>query len=277
MGTKGPLLALYPGGLLGKWSFLIDHLGRECRDWPLGEANSLFEDLLESLGSLDPDTVVLATDGSVSREPPRSGWGCVLRTDSGVRAVAAGGCRLVLSSMRTEMEAVSQGLQLIDAEAPESSHIIVVTDSQSLLRRLAGGWSPPEWQDGRKTINWTYCPGHSGIALNERADRLAGGSTCTSRICLSVDDIKSVIREKQRTTIATTDNREIERMMSRGLNRGWVRKSRRSGSAIRLSGQLATGTVSRWTLLDVVALGGAEAAWRRHFGSRSAWEAAARE
>ena len=101
--------------------------------------------------------------------------------------------------MRAEMEAVTLGLGAARELAPEAGHIIVITDSQSLLRKLEAGWSPPEWQEVTQRITWIYCPGHSGIFVNEKADRLAvGGSSATSRIILSASDIRHIVYDKQK-------------------------------------------------------------------------------
>ena len=166
-------------------------------------------------------------------------------------------------------------LQVVADRCPHAQHILLMTDSQSLLRRLEGGFSPPEWWTFSGKIDWIFCPGHSGIALNEKADRLAAGSCTTSRINLSVSDIRGIIQHRHQLADAEReDGREIARMREGGLTRGWVRSSRRRGSSVRISGQLASGTISRRTLADLTTEGGAEAAWRRHF-SRPACDAAA--
>ena len=149
-------------------------------------------------------------------------------------------------------------------------------------RKLEAGWSPPEWQEVTQRITWIYCPGHSGIFVNEKADRLAGGgSSATSRIILSASDIRHIVYDKQREAevqeAQQRGSREVERMVGRGLRRGWVAKSHRRGAVRRLACQLACGTISRRTLADVQSVGGAEAAWTRIFGSRSAYEATAEE
>ena len=60
----------------------------------------------------------------------------------------------------------------------------------NLLRKLESAVSPPEWWT-QKRVTWLYCPGHAGVGVNEKADRLAGaGSTTTSRIALSASDFK---------------------------------------------------------------------------------------
>ena len=260
------------------WSVIPHHgLDRGCREWPLGMANAAFEDMLDE--HLADGDVLMATDGSVTREPPRSGWGCLVRSGGLIRG-GSGAARLVLSSMRAEMEAVSLGLSMVSDMFPDCQHVVVATDSQSLLRKLEGGVSPPEWWL-RKRITWLYCPGHAGVEINEKADRLAGGgATATSRIVLSASDFIHLYKHK----IDSEDNRkpspgeaEVGRMVRVGLMRGWIARSGRCGPRGRMACQLACGTVSRRTLADVHAMGGAETAWGRLFGSRSVYDAVAEE
>ncbi|KAF0314667.1 putative RNA-directed DNA polymerase from transposon BS [Amphibalanus amphitrite] len=278
----GPQFAATPDCVSDAWNIMACHsLDRSCREWPPGVANAAFEELLDEIHDRDTATLVLATDGSVTRDPPRSGWGCFLRYGESTRCTS-GACRLTLSSMRAEMEAVTLGLCAARELAPDAEHIIIATDSKSLLRKLETGWSPPEWQQVPQRITWLYCPGHSGISMNEKADRLAGeGSSATSRIVLSASDIRHIVNDYQREAEAQEalhrGSREVERMVERGLRRGWVAKSHRRGAVGRLACQLACGTISRRTLADVQSVGGAEAAWTRIFGSRSASEAAAEE
>ena len=174
--------------------------------------------------------------------------------------------------MRAELEAVTLGLTEVQDLIHETDLLVVATDSQSLLRRLDAGWSPPEWWDmaGVETV-WVYCPGHAGIDLNETADRLASrASGATSRILLSASDIRHLLIQKQREADKLTSHgsTEVERMRARGLEQGWVRRSRRSGATGRLACQLACGTISRTTLADISKAGDAEAAWARCFGPR---------
>ena len=63
-------------------------------------------------------------------------------------------------------------------------------------------------------------------------------------------------------------NSEVTRMLDRGLARGWAARSEAGGRGAQLMCQLATGTVSRASLLRVLQFGGAEAAWSRLFGTR---------
>ena len=262
-----------PPSVADRWVVIAKHsMDRSCRDWVPGVANAEFESLLESLAGQHLAVRVLATDGSVTKEPPRTGWGSYLRADRDIRR-SSRACRLVLSSMKAEIEAVTLGLSDVAECAQDADLLIIATDSQSLLRRLEAGWSPPEWWDSPtvKTI-WVYCPGHAGIGINETADRLAaGGAGETTWISLSVADVKQLLLQKQREARERTEppgSAEIERMAGRGLGPGWVRRSRRCGATGRMACQLATGTISRRTLADVIRLGDAEAAWARCFEPR---------
>ena len=275
-----PQFVRTPDGVFENWTFLAQHsLDRSCREWPHGAANAAFEQLLDEI--LDPDSanLILATDGSVTLDPPRSGWGCFIRFGA-TRHCVSGACRLTLTSMRAEIEAVTLGLCTARDLAPDADHVIVATDSQSLLRKLEAGWSPPEWCELAIKITWIYCPGHSGIAINKKADRLAGeGSSVTNRIVLSASDIRHLIQAQHREAEAqdARGSWEVERMVQRGFRRGWVARSRRRGAVGRIACQLACGTISRRTMADVKTVGGAEAAWTRIFGSRSAREATVEE
>ena len=130
--------------------------------------------------------------------------------------------------MRAEIEAVTLGLKTVDDLLPDDRHIIIATDSQSLLRKLETGLSLREWWSNKR-ITWVYCPGHSDITVNEKADRLAGdGSNCTSRIVLAASDFIKLLRHqitedeenKPKAGVA-----ELERMARLGLRRGWLRRS----------------------------------------------------
>ncbi|KAF0288065.1 putative RNA-directed DNA polymerase from transposon BS [Amphibalanus amphitrite] len=268
-----------PDGVAELWTIISQHsLGRSSREWPPGVASVEFESLLEEL--MAEGDALLATDGSVIREPlPRSGWGCFIRSAELTQSVS-GATRLVLSSMRAETEAVTVGLNALNQLLPDCQHIVVATDSQSLLRKLEGGVSPPEWWTDRR-ITWLYCPGHAGVEVNEKADRLAGnGAPATSRIVLSASDFQQLLKFKMETDDARKPNpgeAEVGRMARVGLRPGWIARSGLCGPRGRMACQLACGTVSRRTLADICTLGGAGTAWRRIFGSRSVDEAVAEE
>ena len=119
-----------PSETQGRWTFHVDNFSREDRHLPPGQANAMFMDFISGLTpSSDMKTAIMAADGSVTREEPRSGWGCVIMDESGNLQLAHGGCKLLLSSMRAEMEAISTGLNLLRSDynslsrsAPTLSH-----------------------------------------------------------------------------------------------------------------------------------------------------------
>ena len=87
-----------PNDVAGRWTVIFKHsMDHSCRDWAPGVANAEFESLLESLTDQHRTAVILATDGSVTRDPPRTGWGAYLRSDRDARP-SSGACRLCSSS-----------------------------------------------------------------------------------------------------------------------------------------------------------------------------------
>ena len=147
--------------------------------------------------------------------------------------------------------------------------VILCSDSQSMLRKLQAGTSPPEWHDLNRQVIWLYCPGHAGISLNERADQLAGHAPTVNYITLDAKDIVSSMRYQQRVRGEVAGlNSEVQRMKERRLARGWAAGSQARGWGAQLMCQLATGTVTTSGLRRVLLMGGAEAAWDRLFGPR---------
>ena len=121
----------------------------------------------------------------------------MLRNEEGALQTTRGACKLRLSSMCAETEAVSRGLELL-LSASDAPIVILCSDSQSVLRKLQSGTSPPEWHSLDRQVIWLYCPGHAGISLNEPADQLAGHAPTVDHITLDVKDITSIIRLQQR-------------------------------------------------------------------------------
>ena len=258
-----------PADVRSRWDFHLDCFDRSARDLPNGVANGLFEELLSELASKQTQQcAILATDGSVLVSEPRTGWGCVLRDEEGGLLTTRGACKLRLSSMRAETEAVTKGLELLQS-ACDAPVVIICSDSLSLLKKLQTGSSPPEWHSIDRQIIWLYCPGHAGISLNERADQLAGSAPATDHILLDPRDVKSAVDHMQRVRgEAREQNSEMQRMRDHHLERGWAARSLAGGWGAQLMCQLATGTVTASSLRRVLLMGGAETAWDRLIGPR---------
>ena len=96
------------------------------------------------------------------------------------------------------------------------------------MRKLESGSAPPEWHDLCQRIVWVYCPVHTGVQLNDRADHLAGSGPATDCLELGTQDIQLIIRDRQ---LRSRDDRSVEqeRMSGRGLLRGWLVKSTSRG------------------------------------------------
>ena len=180
--------------------------------------------------------------------------------------------------MRAEIEAVTRAFELTDNLSPAPRSLFVLTDSQSLLRRLETGLCPPEWLQRARKITWMYCPGHSGVAINEHADRLAGkASEVSDRISLGSKDIAMIIKNQHTIQDAEQEcEREVGRMRGLGLKPGWAARSRLKGRQRALACQSACGTLSRQVLSEVLRRRGAETAWRR-IGLPSVGDASSRQ
>ena len=110
------------------------------REWPAGATEVEIQQLIQD--NARPGDVVIYTYGSVLRSR-RSGW---------VFLAKANGQRLVqeslaydttTSSLRMEVEAVSAAFRWM--ENTIHTHIVIVTDSESMLRRVRMGMFRAEW------------------------------------------------------------------------------------------------------------------------------------
>ena len=128
--------------------------------------------------SAEENDPVIYTDGSVQRGV-RNGWGFVAYIGNKEIRTEAGASGMTTSSMRMEVEAITRALQWVSWTRPETRHVVILTDSQSVLTKVDTGQLRAEWLaviegTGLNRITWIYCPGHCGVKGNKRADRLAG-------------------------------------------------------------------------------------------------------
>ena len=120
--------------------------------------------------SAEENDPVIYTDGSVQRGV-RSGWGFVV--DIGNREVHtdAGASGMTTSSMRMKVEAITIALRWVRWTRPETMHVVILMDSQSVLTKVDTGQLRAEWLaviegTGLTNITWIYCPGHCGVKGN---------------------------------------------------------------------------------------------------------------
>ena len=136
-----------------------------------------------------PGDVIIFTDGSVVRDQ-KSGWAYSARVDGKTVSEDSQACSSTLSSMMTEINAVTLALRW--AMNQPYSRLVFVTDSLSTLEKIRQGnlhadWTPLINASNIRRIIWIYCPGHAGVKGNETADRLAGNAQITQGVQILLD------------------------------------------------------------------------------------------
>ena len=234
-------------------------MGRERRDQDaVANDQEIRELIAENSKRFDP---IVYTDGSV-RRGIQSGWGFVLYVDGQKIHEASGATERITSSMRMEVEAISRALQWIVQSKPETTHAVIVTDSQSTLRKVEKNALRREWMDAirnspLRSIKWIYCPGHAGIGGNEKADQLATEAVVGGTVGLDKTEIVRLVEDKMKKEeeAETNDYYGITRMKEMGVKRGEGRKSTLGGRDRRLRNQMLTGTISEHTLRAILGRG----------------------
>ena len=228
--------------------------GRECREWPSGEAEEACKTMLREFS--DGESLVIATDGSFTGECNRAGWGFAVYQGDRKIAEDCGSHKLYTSSTRMEVEAVNRALKWLSLHHPNHSSVIIATDSVALLSKIKSGWVPENWSEpcevpvmGR--ITWIYVPGHSGVTINEEADRLAAASEVPASLPLYSSDVDLLGKHLGKTTTINLLSNSSEGLRLQELNiaHGASARSRRKGPDRCRYNQLITGNVSRSTLL----------------------------
>ena len=135
-----------------------------------------------------PHAIVIYTDGSVTRN--RSGWGFTVKQGGRTVHEDSGAHIVTTSSLTMDVEAVTHAILWLasqrDAQIP---HAIILTDSMNLLQKVKSGMGCLDWHTAIHSLRlqrllWIYCPGHTGVSGNERADRLASTADITSGLQL---------------------------------------------------------------------------------------------
>ena len=117
----------------------------------------------------------------------------------------------------------------------------------STLDKIKTGMLYADWvesinRSNLQCVRWIFCPGHSGVHGNERADALADQALNESTLTLDPVTVLSLVCDHL-TTMTLKDN---------GFKRGASRTSDLRGASRRRTNQLLTGTISldtlRWTL-----------------------------
>lgn len=135
--------------------------------------------------------VEIYCDGSAIGNPGPGGWGAVIADKA--RAKEIGGYVAHTTNNRMELVAPTEALSIIKTRAKVTIH----TDSQYVINGITKwvfGWQKNDWKTKEKKdvlnkefwqalvevsakhdVEWKHVKGHSGVALNERADMIANG------------------------------------------------------------------------------------------------------
>jgi len=133
--------------------------------------------------------VYIFTDGACRGNPGEGGWGAILQSNDHEKEINGYSSETTNNIM--ELTAVIKSLQALK----KSCNIILTTDSkyvQNGITMWIHNWKKNGWKTANKknvknkdlwivldeeckkhTIQWEWIKGHSGHALNERADLLA--------------------------------------------------------------------------------------------------------
>ena len=227
-------------------------MGRERRECAPVVNDTDIKQLIEE--NSKPGDPIIYTDGSV-RRGEQSGWGFVVFIENTRVHKSSRGTARTTSSMRMEIEAITKALCWLREDRAETTHLVVVTDSQSILRKIEKRLLRSEWieaieQTSLRAIAWIFCPGHSGVQGNEEADKLAGTASAGADIPFDKAEILKILERSLRDEVEKEmeDHHAITRMQEMGFGRGEGRRSRLCGRERRLYNQTATGTISLDTL-----------------------------
>ena len=238
------------------FTHVIATLGRECREWAPGATHAEVETIIEE--NSRPGDVIIFTDGSVVRDQ-QSGWAYTARVDGHIVSEDSMACSTTLSSMATEINAVTLALTWLSRQ--DYGRIVFVTDSLSTLEKVRQGnlhadWYPLINNSSIRRITWIYCPGHAGVIGNETADRLAGNAQVTPGVQILLD--KNAVENMVETSLSVArDSRPSEShtlncVIEKGYPRGQGGKELWRGDARRKQNQLLFETINvntlRWTL-----------------------------
>ena len=122
--------------------------------------------------------------------------------------------------------------------------VLIATDSMSTLQKIKCGRLHSDWVDaidqGALTkITWLFCPGHSGVNGNERADELAGEAELKGELTLDPPAVLLLVKESFVTdSSAATDSYNCTRLINSGVQRGDGRQSKLRGSFRRRHNQI---------------------------------------
>lgn len=140
-------------------------------------------------GGLTGAQVEVWTDGGCKPNPGPGGWAAILRFGTHERELS--GAEALTTNNRMELTAAAAALEALSRRC----RVVLHTDSEYVrngVTRWHAGWVRRNWRNAagdpvanmdlwhrllaaaaRHEVEWRWVRGHSGDAMNERADRLA--------------------------------------------------------------------------------------------------------
>ncbi|BFZ17186.1 hypothetical protein BsWGS_20225 [Bradybaena similaris] len=203
----------------------------------------------------DEKDAVIYTDGSVIRHV-RCAWAFVAYTNGKLIREDSGAFSAATSSMTMEVLAVTMAFRWLETQ--DYTHVCILSDSLSMIRRVESGCIQRHWveslqRSSLRQVTFIFVPGHAGVVGNERADRLAGTAAVSEGQPMDRSDIICALRELGRNEdLQAHPSPSIDRMHEMGLTMGAARKERYNNPTRRFINQQRTGTISRWTLLELL-------------------------
>ena len=128
-----------------------------------------------------------------------------------------------------EEEAVTHAIQRLASERDaQITHAIIHTDSMNLLQKVESGMGCPDWHTAMQSLRlqrllWIYCPGHTGVSGNGRADRLASTADITSGLRPGRAEVLRGLRNF--LNMGRPEHHGIDRLKERGVEKGSGRHS----------------------------------------------------
>ena len=156
------------------------------------------------------------------------------------------------SSLTMEVEAVTYALRWIASRGDsQTTHVIVLTASMSLLQKVKSGMGNPDWNVSVVDIHLrklllVCCIVHAGVKGNGRADRLTGKATLTSGLRLRRSEVLRSLRHYLRAQCQ--GHYTIDRLEERGVERGSARRFSLKGRERAIINQTNIETVPKVTL-----------------------------
>ena len=217
-----------------------------------GEIRALIDE-----NSADND-VIIYTDGSVIRHQ-RCSWAFSARSSGKTVKEASGAFATTTSSLTMEVRAVTEAWLWLTSQ--DYAHACILSDSMSMLRKVEAGKVRRKWvdllmQSKTQKIVFIFVPGHAGVKGNERADKLAGMATLSEGVSMDRADIINALSDSARLKdLQENKSQSLSRLREMGVKIGTARNEKFNKYTKRLINQHRIGTVSRYTLRDLLRRG----------------------